>query len=129
VLQPWQKEHQIPTILHNYYAKALKALHDTKAALLKTNYDDILDKYCGLLSFDTSLPKHAQDFRAGTDGVFHIYGRCKNSEAVVLDITDYFAVQQSETVRELMRNLLSITVLFVGCGEGVHDPSFHALLK
>jgi hypothetical protein len=109
---------------------ALKALHDNKAVLLTTNYDDILDKHCGLPSFDTSLPKHVQDFRAGTDGVFHIHGCYENSEAVVLDITDYFAVQQSENVRELMRNLLlSKTVLFVGCGEGVHDPNFHALLK
>ncbi len=37
------------------------------------NYVNNWKKHYEFLSFNASLPKHGQDFRAGTDGVFHGY--------------------------------------------------------
>jgi hypothetical protein len=63
-------------------------------------------------------------------GVLHLHGSYREPEEVVLGTIDYFAVKQSAEVQSYLQSLLDDkTILFVGCGRGLEDPNFHALLK
>lgn len=134
---------QLPTWLEsvfgNLYAEVghpatlevLKALHEKGATLLTTNYDDILEKFCGLRRIGRSDPDDVQKFKRGDlDGVFHIHGSYHDPYEVVLDTTDYYQVTHSDEVQSVLKSFLEFkTILFVGCGAGLEDPNFDALLK
>ena len=64
------------------------------------------------------------------DGVFHVHGCYHDPHEVVLDGMDYYAITQSDEVQNLLKTSLEFhTILFVGCGSGLEDPNFDALLK
>jgi hypothetical protein len=144
VLSSQMKQHgQFPTWLESVFGSLshevrhpdlldmLNALHERGATLLTTNYDDVLDKYCGLQRVGRSNQDDVLRFQRGDiDGVFHIHGSYHDAHEVVLDTTDYYDVKNSDTVQDVLKNLLqSKTILFVGCGSGLEDPNFDALLK
>lgn len=116
---------------HRAIYEVLGALHKRGATLLTTNYDNLLEHFCALESIGRSNTKHFLEFRSGRrTGVFHIHGSYLEPEEVVLDAIDYFAVTQSAEVQRYLQSLLDDkTILFVGCGGGLDDPNFHALLK
>ena len=83
-------------VLKVVYRNSLQRNHQVK--LLTTNYDDVLDKHCGLQSIGRS-PKPFQKFKLGKlDGVFHIHGCWENSEEVVLDQIGYYQIKQFDEV-------------------------------
>jgi SIR2-like domain len=62
--------------------------------------------------------------------VLHLHGHWQQPESVILGIRDYEKVlgdAPAQTMQRAMRSLK--TLLFVGCGEGLHDPNFGALLE
>jgi hypothetical protein len=62
-------------VRHPAILEALKKLHDNGAILLTTNYDDILEKYCGLRHIGRSKIEDIVKFRRGNlDGVFYVHG-------------------------------------------------------
>jgi hypothetical protein len=132
VFEPLEDEIKQPEILD-----CIAALHEQGAILLTTNYDDLLDKRCGLKSLDASEPKRVTDFKSkkSLEYVFHVHGHFENPEVLVLTKQDYFVVQrrefpQSALVRDVLENALDFqTVLFIGAGDGVNDPNFNALLS
>jgi hypothetical protein len=64
------------------------------------------------------------------DGIFHVHGSYHNPGEVVLDTTDYYQVRHSDEVQNVLRTFLEYkTILFIGCGSGLEDPNFDALLK
>jgi len=110
---------------------ALKALHERGATLLTTNYDDILEKYCGLPRIGRLDKDAISKFRRGDlKGVFHIHGSYHVPHEVVMDSIDYYDVKHSDEVQDVLKTFLQDkTILFVGCGSGLEDPNFDALLK
>jgi hypothetical protein len=116
----------IPVILDT-----LKALHQKGATILTTNYDDLLEKSCGLPPIGRSNKDEVLGFkRGGIDGVFHVHGSYHNPHEVVLDTKDYYEVAHSDEVQSILKNFLEFkTILFVGCGSGLEDPNFNVLLK
>ena len=132
VFEPLEGEIKQPEILD-----CIATLHEQGAILLTTNYDDLLDKRCGLTSLDASEPKRVADFKSkkSREYVFHVHGHFENPEVLVLTKQDYFVVQrrefpQSALVRDVLENALDFrTVLFIGAGDGVNDPNFNALLN
>jgi hypothetical protein len=118
-------------IRHSALLEALKALHEKGAILLTTNYDDLLEKYCGLRRIGRSKQDDIIRFRRGElDGVLHVHGSYHDPQEVVLDTTDYYQVMHSDEVQNLLKAFLDDkTILFVGCGSGLEDPNFDALLK
>ena len=61
---------------------------------------------------------------------FHIHGSYHNAHEVVLDTTDYYEVKHSDGVQDVLKTFLQYkTILFVGCGSGLEDPNFDALLR
>lgn len=111
---------------------ALQALHENGATLLTTNYDHLLDRYCRLETIHRSATNDLLRFRRGRafkDGVFHIHGSYQNPDDVILDPIDYYKVKVSPEVQDFLRKCLQDDlVLFVGCGGGLGDANFSALL-
>jgi hypothetical protein len=109
----------------------LKALHKRGATLLTTNYDDLLEKSCDLRRIGPSNKNDILKFNRGDlDGVFHLHGSYYDPDEVVLDTTDYYQVRHSDEVQNVLKTFLeNRTILFIGCGSGLEDPNFDALLK
>ena len=62
-------------VRHPALMDVLKALHERGATLLTTNYDDILEKHCGLNRIGRSNQDDVSRFQRGDlDGVFHTQG-------------------------------------------------------
>lgn len=118
-------------IRHPALLDVLKALHQRGATLLTTNYDDVLEKYCGLQRIGRSNQNDVSRFRRGDlDGVFHIHGSYHDVHEVVLNTTDYHNVKNSNMVQDMLKAFLQDkTILFVGYGSGLEDPNFNALLR
>jgi len=118
-------------VRHPAILDTLKALHQKGATILTTNYDDLLEKSCGLPPIGRSNKDEILRFKRGDlDGVFHVHGSYHNPHEVVLDTTDYYQVAHSDEVQSILKNFLEFkTILFVGCGSGLEDPNFNALLK
>jgi hypothetical protein len=118
-------------IRHPTVLEVLQALHKRGVTLLTTNHDDILEKTCNLRHIGRSNRDEILKFKRGDlDGVFHIHGSYHDPHEVVLGTTDYYQVTQSDEVQNLLKTFLEFnTILFVGCGSGLEDPNFSALLK
>lgn len=115
-----------PEILHvlgRAYAKGAK--------LLTTNYDELLERICGLQRIRRSIPDDVRKFERGTlNGVFHVHGSFQDPDDVVLDAVDYYKVKASDNVQDLLKTYLAHnTILFLGCRGGLKDPNFNALLS
>jgi hypothetical protein len=118
-------------IRHPAILEVLKVLHEKGATLLTTNYDDLLEKYCHLHRIGRSNQDEILKFKRGDlDGVFHVHGSYHDPHEVVLDTKDYYEVTHSDEVQNVLKTFLEFkTMLFVGCGSGLEDPNFDALLK
>src|SRR5271155_5197369 len=118
-------------VRHPAILETLKALHQKGATILTTNYDDLLEKSCGLPRIGRSNMDDILKFKRGDlDGVFHVHGSYQDPHEVVLDSVNYYQVMQSDEVQNILKTFLEFkTVLFVGCGSGLEDPNFDALLR
>lgn len=118
-------------IRHPALIDVLKTLHERGATLLTTSYDDVLEKHCGLQRIGRSNQDDVSRFQRGDlKGVFHIHGSYLDAHEVVLDTTDYYEVKHSGVVQHILKTFLEHkTILFVGCGSGLEDPNFDALLR
>jgi hypothetical protein len=116
---------------HPALLDVLKMLHERGAALLTTNYDDVLEKHCGIPRIGRSNQDDVSRFLRGElKGVFHIHGSYHDTHEVVLDTTDYYDVKSSSGVQDVLLTFLKCkTILFIGCGAGLEDPNFNALLS
>ncbi|KAI1743119.1 SIR2-like domain-containing protein [Xylaria scruposa] len=110
---------------------ALKTLHQNGALLFTTNYDDLLEKHCSLGSIDAADPIGLVSWCQGShQAVFHPYGSWKNANHVVLSAEQYWRGKNNKVVQETLQHVLaSKTILFVGCGGNLSDPSFGPLIQ
>jgi hypothetical protein len=118
-------------VRHPAILEVLKALHEKGATLLTTNYDDLLEKHCGLHRIGRSNMDDILKFKCGNlDGVFHVHGSYHDPNEVVLDRISYYQITHSDEVQNILKTFLDFyTVLFVGCGSGLEDPNFDGLLR
>jgi len=120
-------------VRHDSILMSLKKLHQKRATLLTTNYDDLLEEWCKIPAIDGSNPEQLARWKRkepGADAVFHPHGYWKNPQNVVLNTTDYYKVKHAEGVQNVLQNILEYrTVLFIGCGSGLNDPNIGKLLE
>lgn len=116
---------------HTGVYKALRDFHRRGARLMTTNYDELLEHYCGLERVRRLIPEEVRKYeRCTSNGVFHIHGSYQDLQEVVLDPIDYYKVTTSDDVQNLLKTYLAhSTILFVGCGSGLDDPNLRALLE
>jgi hypothetical protein len=68
--------------------------------------------------------------RGDIDGVLHVHGSYQDPNQVVLDATDYYRATHSAEVQTILKTFLEFKIiLFIGCGSGLEDPNFDALLR
>ena len=111
--------------------EALRGFYRRGARLMTTNYDELLEYYCGLQRVRRSILEDVRKYEQGTlNGVFHIYGSFQDPNEVVLDPIGYYQVTTSNDVQNLLKTYLGHnTILFIGCGSELEDPNFNALLE
>ncbi|HKH45506.1 MAG TPA: SIR2 family protein [Thermoanaerobaculia bacterium] len=109
----------------------IEAIADLELPLATTNYD-------GLLEEVTSLPpvtwregaRVERVVRGEEPGILHLHGFWKEPESVVLGIRSYEQVLGEAHAQTMLRTVRATRgLLFVGCGAGVADPDFDALLR
>ncbi len=111
------------------------------APIFTTNYDSLISSVAGItdvswrdgagvqVAVDAYRQKRSAsppntDWRA----VVHLHGYWKDPESVVLGIVSYEAVLNDPSAQAMLRALASTrSLVFVGCGAGMHDPNFAAL--
>lgn len=109
----------------------IEALRDLGVVLATTNYDGLIEEVTGLPAVtwrDGAVVERV--LRGDEEGVLHLHGLWRDPESVVLGVRDYEKVLGDAHAQTMQRALrLLNTLLFVGCGEGLHDPNFGALLR
>ncbi|KAF1809572.1 hypothetical protein P152DRAFT_461257 [Eremomyces bilateralis CBS 781.70] len=118
-------------VRHRALLDVLKSLHERGAMLLTTNYDDLFEEgYCELRRISRSNHDDLLKFQSGElRGILHVHGSYHDPADVIIDATDYENVQSSD-IKTVLRTLWNTyTILFVGCGSGLEDPNFGALLQ
>jgi hypothetical protein len=105
--------------------EALRGFHQRGAKLMTTNYDELLEHHCNLQLVRRSIPEDVRKYEQ-----VHIHSSFQDPKEVVLDPIGYYQVKTSDDVQNLLKTYLGHnTILFVGCGLGLEDPNFNALLE
>jgi tetratricopeptide (TPR) repeat protein len=111
--------------------EVIEALRDLGVILATTNYDGLIEEVTGLPPVTWRAGSIVERvLRGEEEGVLHLHGFWKDPESVVLGVRDYEKVlgdTHAQTMQRAMRSLN--TLLFVGCGDGLADPNFGALLR
>jgi tetratricopeptide (TPR) repeat protein len=109
----------------------IEALRDLGVTIATTNYDGLIEEVTGLPAVtwrDGAVVERV--LRGEEKRILHLHGYWEVPESVVLGVRDYAEVlgnAHAQTMQRAMRSLN--TLLFVGCGEGLADPNFGALLR
>jgi tetratricopeptide (TPR) repeat protein len=109
----------------------LEGLRSLGVTLATTNYDGLIEEGTDLQAVTWSEGARVERvLRREERGVLHLHGYWRQPESVILGIRDYDKVlgdAHAQTMQQSMRSMK--TLLFVGCGEGLGDPNFGALLR
>jgi tetratricopeptide (TPR) repeat protein len=109
----------------------IEALDALGVPLATTNYDHLLTEVTHRNPV-TWQDGHVVErvLRGDESKIVHLHGSWERSESVILGIRDYAHILgdiHAQTMLQAMR--ATKTLLFVGCGAGLQDPNFGALLK
>lgn len=109
----------------------LDAIHDLRAPVATTNYDHLLTHGRGLPHVPwTDGPAAHEIFRGHKEAVLHFHGCYDHPDSVVLGVGSYEKVLASGGAQAIQRaSIAGKTLLFIGCGDGLSDPNFGALLQ
>ncbi|HST60492.1 MAG TPA: tetratricopeptide repeat protein [Longimicrobium sp.] len=111
--------------------EVIEALQDLGVTLATTNYDGLIEEVTGLQPVtwrDGAVVERV--LRGEETGILHLHGHWKDPESVVLGVRDYEKVLGDAHAQTMQRAIRSLnTILFVGCGDGLADPNFGALLR
>jgi len=109
----------------------LIALRELGIPLATTNYDQLIEDATGLRPITWMDGARVSRWIHGDEpGVFHLHGFWEVPESVILGVRSYDLVMgdaRAQNVQKALRTTKSF--LFVGCGAGLEDPNFDALLK
>jgi tetratricopeptide (TPR) repeat protein len=113
------------------HREVIDVIHDLGVPLATTNYDDFLTRDRGIEAVPwTDGPAAHEIIRGDRPGVLHFHGYYDDPRSVVLGISSYQKLLKSAGAQAIQQAVVaSRTLLFVGCGDGLSDPNFGALLK
>ncbi len=108
----------------------LEAIRDLGLALATTNYDGLLEEVTGHPAVTWRAGVRIKRVLQGEEpGILHFHGSWHEPESVVLGIRSYERILGHEHAQAVLRAVPTLkTFLFIGCGEGLGDPNFGALL-
>ncbi len=107
------------------------ALGDWNVQIATTNYDELIEEITCRNAISWKDRAQAMQFLRGeVHDVLHIHGLWRNPSSVILGIRSYDRILIDEHTQDLLRAfLMTRTLVFVGCGAGLEDPNFGALLQ
>lgn len=107
------------------------AIHALGAPIATTNYDDLLTRGRGLGHVPwTDGPAAHEIIRGDGGGVLHFHGCFDQPASVILGVRSYDTLLASRGAQAIQRAVVANrTLLFIGCGDGLSDPNFGALLE
>ncbi|CAF4291657.1 unnamed protein product, partial [Adineta steineri] len=116
--------------LHPQKPELIKAIGELRCPILTTNYDSLLED---ILSKETLTWNKYQSNDSLTNmmnHILHVYGHYQSPNTVIFSSNDYHQLHEDELICSQLRRLVEgKTLLFVGYGMGMPDPSFSQLLK
>lgn len=109
----------------------IEALASLGLPLATTNYDGLLEEVTGLPPVTWREGARVERVVRGEErAILHLHGFWKEPESVVLGIRSYEQVLGEAHAQTMLRTVRATRgLLFVGCGAGVADPDFDALLR
>jgi tetratricopeptide (TPR) repeat protein len=112
-------------------SSVLAAIHELGVEIATTNYDSLIEQVTGLPPVTWRDGARVERVVRGDEpGVLHLHGHWLEPESVVLGIRSYETVLGSAHAQAMLRALRTTrTLLFIGCGAGLEDPNFGALLR
>jgi len=112
-------------------ATIIEAVHAIGAPLATTNYDDLLSRGRAFEPVPWTEVKAALELlRGDRRGVLHFHGYYDAPDSVVLGVRSYHKVLASRNAQAIQQAVAAMhTLLFIGCGDGLDDPNFGALLR
>jgi tetratricopeptide (TPR) repeat protein len=113
------------------YREIIDAIHEIGTLIATTNYDDLLTRHRGIEPVPwTRSPAALEVIRGDRHGVLHLHGYYDDPPSVVLGVRSYQKLLEGGRVQAIQQAVAaSRTLLFIGCGDGLSDPNFGALLK
>jgi adenine/guanine phosphoribosyltransferase-like PRPP-binding protein len=109
--------------------EVIDALVESRASLITTNYDSLLEEGSGrdAVIWDQLHEMQAEILDPG-NSIIHLHGHWRRPETVVFSYDDYTTVIGDPGSQAFLRALLSVkSVAFIGFGQGLEDPNFAAL--
>ncbi|HVR99111.1 MAG TPA: tetratricopeptide repeat protein [Thermoanaerobaculia bacterium] len=112
-------------------SSVLEALRELGIPIATTNYDGLLEKVTGLPPVTWRDGARIERVIRGEEpGILHLHGFWDEPESVILGIRSYEEILGDVHAQNFLHTLRTIqTFLFIGCGEGLADPNFGALLR
>ena len=108
----------------------LEALRELNVPIATTNYDGLLENFTErpAVTWMDGARIH-RVIRGDELGTLYLHGHWQRPESVVLGVRSYETVLGNELAQHIQRTLATVkTLVFVGCGAGLRDPNFGALL-
>ena len=95
-----------------------------------TNYDNLIEQYTGRTPSTWKDASLAFEFLRGRGNtILHLHGHYQRPETVVFSAASYEDICRDQSSQAILQAfLMTRTIIFVGCGAGLGDPSFGALL-
>jgi hypothetical protein len=111
--------------------KLVRTLASLDVKLATTNYDNTMED--GTSRFPITWRDRARAtifFRESTQDVLHLHGHYRQADSVILGARSYSEICRDEYAQTALRGwMIYGTLFFVGCGAGLKDPNFGALLE
>lgn len=108
----------------------VEAIRDLGLPIATTNYDNLLEEATGRPAVTwRGGDKAARVIRGEEFGILHLHGHWEEPESVILGIRSYEHIRGNPYAQAVLRAIQTLhTLLFIGCGDGLDDPNFGALL-
>lgn len=109
----------------------LEAIRGLGLPIATTNYDGLLEEATGLCPVTWREGEQVERvIRGDEEAILHLHGYWAEPESVVLGIRSYEQVLGDAHAQTMMRAIRATRgLLFIGCGAGIADPDFDALLR
>lgn len=113
------------------HPSVIEALSDLGLPLATTNYDGLLEEVTGRSPVTWREGARVERVvRDEEEAILHLHGFWEDPESVVLGIRSYEQVLGDAHAQTMLRAVRATRgLLFVGCGAGIADPDFDALLR
>jgi hypothetical protein len=99
-------------VRHSNIFEILKALHKKNAALLTTNYNDLLKKTCDLLPIGRLNRNEILKFKyENLNGVFYMYKNYHNFKEIILNTINYYQITYSDKIQNILKTFLKYKII------------------